>query len=61
MPVFPNDKYVLWPGLNIHFVPTKLCHWIALNDASIKRGYSKALPKNKVMAIVQIDLHEGIQ
>jgi len=48
MPVSPDDKYVLWPGLNIHFVPTKYRRWIALMGAKIKRGYFKVLPENKV-------------
>lgn len=61
MPVSPDDKYVLWPGLNIHFVPTKYRRWIALMGAKIKRGYFKVLPENKVKDIVQIDPREGIQ
>jgi hypothetical protein len=61
MPVSPDYKYVLWPRLNIHFVPTKFCRWIALMDAKTKRGYFKVLRQNKVKDIVQIDRRQGIQ
>jgi hypothetical protein len=61
MPVSPDYKYVLWPRLNIHFVPTKFGRWIALMDAKTKRGYFRVFRQTKVKDIVQIDRRQGIQ
>jgi hypothetical protein len=54
MPVSPLDRYVLWPGLNIHFVPGEFCRWSALTEAKIRGGYFGVLPDNKVKDNVRI-------
>jgi len=61
MPISPDDRYVLWPGLNILFVPTKFCRWITFMDAKIKRGYFKVLPGHKVKDIARVDPRVMIQ
>jgi len=55
MPISPDNRYVLWSGLNILFVPTKFCRWITFMDAKIKPGYFKVLPGHKVKDIVRVD------
>ena len=59
MPVSPVDKYVLWQGLNIHFVPAKFCGWSALMEAKTRGGYFGVLPDNKVKGDLWIHQRQG--
>jgi len=61
LPILPDNQYVLWPGLNILFVPTKFRRWITLMDAKSKHGYFQDLPGNSVKDVVRVDPRVGIQ
>jgi hypothetical protein len=61
LPILPDNQYVLWPRLNILFVPTKFRRWITLMDAKRKRGYFQVLHGNTVKDVVRVDPRVGIQ
>ena len=61
MPISPDDRYMVRPGLNILFVSPKFWQWITFLNAKIKRGYFKVLPGHKVKDIAPVDPRVMIQ